>query len=65
MSILNMGVIIRAHHSLDHLCTKRGLMMAKGLAANGAKTYIGSRRRNVVERAAEAHAHGLSGRLIP
>jgi len=42
-----------------------GLMIARGLATNGAKTYIGSRRRNVVEKAAETHGHGLSGSLIP
>jgi len=42
-----------------------GLMMARGLVANGAKTYIGSRRKNVVEKAAETHGHGSSGSLIP
>ncbi|KAF8335381.1 uncharacterized protein EI90DRAFT_3048122 [Cantharellus anzutake] len=42
-----------------------GLMMAKGLAVNGAKTYIGSRRKNVIESAAESHGKGLAGRIIP
>ncbi|CAE6447613.1 unnamed protein product [Rhizoctonia solani] len=42
-----------------------GLMMAKGLAANGAKVYIGSRRKEVVEKAAAEHSVGLSGKLIP
>jgi len=42
-----------------------GLMMARGLAANGAKTYIGSRRRDVVEKAVEMHGQDLLGSLIP
>ena len=44
---------------------QRGLMMARGLVANGAKTYIGSRRKTVVEKAAETHGHDSSGSLIP
>ncbi|ELU41286.1 short chain dehydrogenase domain-containing protein [Rhizoctonia solani AG-1 IA] len=42
-----------------------GLMMAKGLAANGAKVYIGGRRKETVEKAAEEQGNGLSGSLIP
>ncbi|CAE6476884.1 hypothetical protein ACGC1H_003295 [Rhizoctonia solani] len=42
-----------------------GLMMAKGLAANGAKVYIGGRRKEVVEKAAAAHGAGISGKLLP
>ncbi|KAG8729401.1 Splicing factor [Ceratobasidium sp. 423] len=38
--------------------TGLGLMMAKGLAENGAKVYIGGRRREVVEGAAVAHGDG-------
>ncbi|CCO35101.1 short-chain dehydrogenase [Rhizoctonia solani AG-1 IB] len=41
-----------------------GLMMAKGLAANGAKVYIGGRRKEVVEKAAKEQGAGLSGDLI-
>jgi NADP-dependent 3-hydroxy acid dehydrogenase YdfG len=39
-------------------------MMAKGLAANGAKVYIGGRRKEVVEKAAKEQGTGLSGDLI-
>ncbi|CAE6436428.1 unnamed protein product [Rhizoctonia solani] len=42
-----------------------GLMMAKGLAANGAKVYIGGRRREVVEKAAATHGAGINGKLLP
>ncbi|CAE7217611.1 unnamed protein product [Rhizoctonia solani] len=42
-----------------------GLMMAKGLAANGANVYIGGRRKEVVEKAAAAHGEGISGKLLP
>jgi len=33
-------------------------MIAQGLAANGAKVYIGSRRKAVVEHSAKIHGHG-------
>jgi len=42
-----------------------GLMMAKGFASNGAITYIGGRRKDVVEKAAADFGQGLSGRIIP
>ncbi|KAF8752779.1 Enoyl-(Acyl carrier protein) reductase [Rhizoctonia solani] len=42
-----------------------GLMMAKGLAANGAKVYIGGRRKEVVEKASAEHGAGLSGKILP
>ncbi|CUA69323.1 hypothetical protein RSOLAG22IIIB_08444 [Rhizoctonia solani] len=42
-----------------------GLMIAKGLAANGAKVYIGGRRKEVVERAAAEHGAVVSGKLVP
>ncbi|CAE6432247.1 unnamed protein product [Rhizoctonia solani] len=42
-----------------------GLMIAKGLAANGAKVYIGGRRKDVVEKAAAEHGAGVSGKLVP
>ncbi|QRW22759.1 Enoyl-(Acyl carrier protein) reductase [Rhizoctonia solani] len=43
----------------------RGLMMAKGLASNGAKVYIGGRRKDVVEKAAAEHGSKISGELVP
>ncbi|KAF8752777.1 Enoyl-(Acyl carrier protein) reductase [Rhizoctonia solani] len=42
-----------------------GLMMAKGLASNGAKVYIGGRRKDVVEKAAGEHGSKISGELVP
>ncbi|KAG8729400.1 Splicing factor [Ceratobasidium sp. 423] len=39
--------------------------MAKGLAANGAKVYIGGRRKEVVEKAAADYGTGISGKLVP
>ncbi|KAF8699665.1 Enoyl-(Acyl carrier protein) reductase, partial [Rhizoctonia solani] len=42
-----------------------GLMMAKGLASNGAKVYIGGRRKDVVEKAAAEHGSKISGELVP
>ncbi|KAG8686320.1 hypothetical protein FRC08_012567, partial [Ceratobasidium sp. 394] len=41
-----------------------GLMMAKGLATNGAKVYIGGRRKEVVEKVAAEHSGGITGQLI-
>lgn len=42
-----------------------GLMIAAGLAANGAKVYIGGRRRNVLEKVSkEWEAHG-KGTIVP
>jgi hypothetical protein len=43
-------MVVRAF--LTVLDENRGLMMARGLAENGAKVYIGSRRIDVVENAA-------------
>ncbi|CAE6469973.1 unnamed protein product [Rhizoctonia solani] len=42
-----------------------GLMMAKGLAINGAKVYIGGRRKDLVEKAAAEYGSGISGKLVP
>ncbi len=42
-----------------------GLMIARGLAANGAKVYIGGRRKEILETvAAEWSVHG-NGAIIP
>lgn len=35
-----------------------GLMIAQAFAANGAKVYITSRTKEVLERSAEVHSHG-------
>ncbi|KAG8979755.1 hypothetical protein FRB90_007978 [Tulasnella sp. 427] len=44
-----------------------GLMIARGFADNGAKTYIGSRRKEVVEKAAKEYQQASEGggQLIP
>ncbi|KAF8599655.1 NAD(P)-binding protein [Ceratobasidium sp. AG-I] len=42
-----------------------GLMIAKTLAANGAKVYIGSRRNEVVEGSSDEHGPIAEGHLIP
>ncbi|KAG8716430.1 Splicing factor [Ceratobasidium sp. 394] len=42
-----------------------GLMIAKALAANGAKVYIGSRRGEVVEETSDEHSPKAEGHLIP
>lgn len=43
-----------------------GLMIARGFADNGAKTYIGSRRKDVVEKAAkEYQISEAGGQLVP
>ncbi|CUA75753.1 DNA-directed RNA polymerase subunit beta' [Rhizoctonia solani] len=42
-----------------------GLMMAQGLAANGAKVYIGGRRKDVIGKAAREHGEELSGKILP
>ncbi|KAB5592312.1 Short chain dehydrogenase/reductase family protein [Ceratobasidium theobromae] len=46
-----------------------GLMMARGLAANGAKVYIGGRRKAVVDKAAaensNSNSDGTSGKIVP
>ncbi|QRV89386.1 Enoyl-(Acyl carrier protein) reductase [Ceratobasidium sp. AG-Ba] len=42
-----------------------GLMIAKTLAANGAKVYIGSRRNEAVESSSEEHGPKADGHLIP
>lgn len=36
--------------------------MARGLADNGAKVYIGGRRKDVVEKAAASYAHGKNAK---
>ena len=42
-----------------------GLMIAGGLAANGAKVYIGSRRKEVLHKVADEWATHGRGTLIP
>ncbi|EJD07556.1 short-chain dehydrogenase [Fomitiporia mediterranea MF3/22] len=42
-----------------------GLMMAKGLASNGAKVYITGRRLEVLRKSAAEHRFEGSGQLIP
>ncbi|KAG8706880.1 Splicing factor [Ceratobasidium sp. 395] len=42
-----------------------GLMIAKALAANGAKVYVGSRRSEAVEGSAQEHGPKADGHLIP
>ncbi|KAF8717842.1 Enoyl-(Acyl carrier protein) reductase, partial [Rhizoctonia solani] len=42
-----------------------GLMITQALAANGAKVYIGSRRDEVIEKAADEHGNKLQGEVIP
>ncbi|QRV95628.1 short chain dehydrogenase [Ceratobasidium sp. AG-Ba] len=40
-------------------------MAAKGLASNGAKVYIGGRRKEVVDKAAAEHSKDITGKIIP
>ncbi|QRV81176.1 short chain dehydrogenase [Ceratobasidium sp. AG-Ba] len=40
-------------------------MAAKGLASNGAKVYIGGRRKEVVDKAATEHSKDITGKIIP
>ena len=42
-----------------------GLMIARALEHNGAKVYIGGRRKEVVEKAAAEHGAGIRGKLLP
>lgn len=43
-----------------------GWMIAQGLAANGAKVYIGGRRKEVLEKAAQSFVkQHESGEIIP
>jgi len=42
-----------------------GLMIAKTLAANGAKVYVGSRRGEVTQGSAEEHGPKADGHMIP
>lgn len=42
-----------------------GLMMAHGFAENGATVYIGSRRKEVVEKAAGGYESKSKGKIIP
>ena len=42
-----------------------GLMIARGLAANGAKVYIGSRRKDVLQKVADEWASHDRGMIIP
>jgi len=42
-----------------------GLMIAGGLAANGAKVYIGSRRKDVLQKVADEWASHGRGLIIP
>ncbi|CAE7181672.1 unnamed protein product [Rhizoctonia solani] len=42
-----------------------GLMIARALAANGAKVYVSSRRNEVIEGAAEEHGPQTGGEIIP
>ncbi|CAE6476850.1 unnamed protein product [Rhizoctonia solani] len=42
-----------------------GLMMAKGLAVNGAKVYIGGRRKDVLDKAAAENGQGIKGQIVP
>lgn len=54
----------------DHVCvvtgggTGIGLMAAQGLAANGARVYIVSRRGEALDRAANAHDPDTGGSII-
>jgi NAD(P)-dependent dehydrogenase (short-subunit alcohol dehydrogenase family) len=41
-----------------------GLMAAQALAANGAKVYITSRRKEVLEKAAQSHSPDQGGQII-
>lgn len=43
---------------------ERGLMMARGLADNGAKVYIGGRRKDVVEKAAASYGKNAKGSIV-
>jgi NAD(P)-dependent dehydrogenase (short-subunit alcohol dehydrogenase family) len=42
-----------------------GLMIAEGLAANGAKVYIGGRRKEVLDKVADRWATDDRGTVIP
>jgi NAD(P)-dependent dehydrogenase (short-subunit alcohol dehydrogenase family) len=42
-----------------------GLMIAEGLAANGAKVYIGGRRKEVLDKVADKWATDDRGTVIP
>lgn len=42
-----------------------GIMIAKGLAANGAKVYIGGRRAEVLQKVADSWDGQNGGSLIP
>ena len=42
-----------------------GLMIAEGLAANGAKVYIGGRRKEVLDKVADKWATHDKGAIIP
>lgn len=44
---------------------RSGLMIARALAANGAKVYVGSRRNEVIEGTADEHGPKADGHLIP
>jgi NADP-dependent 3-hydroxy acid dehydrogenase YdfG len=42
-----------------------GLMIARGLAANGAKVYIGGRRKEVLDKVADEWASHGKGTIVP
>ena len=42
-----------------------GLMIAEGLAANGAKVYIGGRRKEVLDKVADKWATHGKGTIVP
>ena len=42
-----------------------GLMIAEGLAANGAKVYIGGRRKEVLDKVADKWATHDKGTIVP
>ncbi|CAE6486349.1 unnamed protein product [Rhizoctonia solani] len=42
-----------------------GLMIAKGLAVNGAKVYIGGRRKDVLDKAASENGQEIKGQIVP
>ncbi|KDN50545.1 hypothetical protein RSAG8_01043, partial [Rhizoctonia solani AG-8 WAC10335] len=42
-----------------------GLMIARALAANGAKVYVSSRRNEVIESTADEHGTQTGGEIIP